>query len=127
MYRILVLDSSECCYAVVYSDGEIKPILELQSYIPSKHKSGGQSAARFARAREGLIVQWYKRLNRHLKDIQGEFILGMNPVYYNNFISYMDTYNKQKVKEHRSTAYTDINGIYDMVNTLEREKKQNGN
>lgn len=42
-------------------------IYHNKSFIPGKHRDGGQSAARFARAREELIKSWLKDIAAIIK------------------------------------------------------------
>ena len=122
VYRILVIDYDDCCLAEVYTDGEIVTIFNHHSDVPHKHKCGGQSAARFSRIRQEAIKQWFKRINQYLKQIDGEIIVGISPIYKKRFASYLDSYNQQKIKDFRNTEYANISGIYQMVTKLEKEK-----
>ena len=122
MYQILLIDYSECYFAKVYSDGEIEKVFSDTSMVPNKHHKGGQSAQRFQRLRELEIVKWFKDTNEKLKSINGEFILGINSVYYNKFYNKLSTYNKLKIKEKHSIEYNGLTGIYQMINNLETNK-----
>ena len=123
MYTVLVMDVDECCCADVMSDGEIKIIFQDSSYIPGKQRQGGQSAARFAANRENAVVQWFKKIDGELMNVKREnIILGISFVYKNKFLKLLHTYNQAKIKDIRKTEYTNVTGIYDMVNVLEREK-----
>jgi peptide subunit release factor 1 (eRF1) len=118
------MDVEEACCADVYSDGEIKPIFQEGSYIPGKQRQGGQSAARFAANRDNEITQWFKKIDRTLMEVKREsIILGINFVYKNRFLNTLHTYNQQKIKDIRKTEYTNLTGVYQMVNVLEQEKK----
>jgi len=48
----------------------IKTLRRLTSGVPGKQKKGGQSAARFARIREGIVKEFYRRVAEAIK---GEF------------------------------------------------------
>ena len=120
LYTILVLDLSECYCANVYSDGEIVKLFSDTSLVPKKHKKGGQSAPRFGRIRENAITKWFKDVNMLLSEINEDIILGMSPIYYQRFWAHLSTYNKEKVLDHRNSAYSDISGVYDLLNDLRR-------
>jgi hypothetical protein len=75
LYRILVVDVSNCCYARVYSDGEIEFVFEKQSLIMGRSKAGGQSSPRFQRIRANMINEWYKEINTLMLHEEGTFYL----------------------------------------------------
>lgn len=122
VYTILVIDLIECCCADVYSDGEIKVLFKKHSEVPKKHKSGGQSAQRFERIRDNEITLWYKRINEYLKTVDSEIYIGINSIYRKRFEKTLSTYNKEKIKEIKSTEYTNLTGIYQYLNKLQQVK-----
>lgn len=123
IYTILVIDYSECYCANVYSDGEVRKVFEETSFIDNKTRQGGQSAPRYERIRRGQIKKWFKNINQWMKGVDSEdIVLGISNVYYSAFKKHLDTYNTQKIKRQRSTGYSGLSGVYDMVNFLEREK-----
>ena len=123
MYSILVLDLSECYFADVYSDSEIKCIFNKQSMIPNKHKKGGQSAKRFAQNRQNAIVQCFKKINLMLKECKQEKIhLGISPIYQKRFMKYLSTNNINRIIHFQPIEYTNISGIYQYVSSLEKDK-----
>lgn len=124
MYQILVMDYDECCFAKVYSDGEIEVVFNEKSQVPHKHRKGGQSAARFAWTRDVEITHWFKKIDEMLKGISEEFYLGISSVYSKRFLDTLSTYNHDKVKEIHSTEYTDLCGIYQFINKLESFKNK---
>jgi len=124
IYSILVVDLSECTYADIYSDAEIKIIFQDRSDVPNKHHKGGQSAARFARCRDNEITQWFKSINEKLKNVRDEIYLGINSVYQRRFIKTLTTYNQQKIKEVRGTEYTDLSGIFQYMKKLDEERNK---
>lgn len=124
MYTILVVDFNDCCCADVYSDSEIKYHFSLHSEVPHKMKVGGQSAKRFSRIRENEIVLWFKKINEYLKSVNSELYIGISPIYEKRFLSYLSTYNKQKIKEINNTEYSNKCGIYQYINFLENKRKK---
>lgn len=116
------MDYDDCCFADVYSDGEIDVRFGEHSSVPHKHRKGGQSAARFARARDSEITLWFKRIEEYLKTIDGEFYLGISPIYQKRFIKTLSKINYEKIKEITNTEYSNISGIYQYINKLERSR-----
>lgn len=51
------------------------------SLVPKKHRNGGQSAPRFARARELAIKHWYKEVAKALQTIYYERYTTSKPKY----------------------------------------------
>lgn len=115
---VLVIDLEEVYCANIYNDGEIEKVFEFNSEVPSKHHSGGQSAQRFARVREGAIIHYFKKINDKLKEVNTNFIVGMNFIYRNQFESYLSTPNKNKLLEYRTIEYGGISGVYQLRNEL---------
>ncbi len=119
----MVVDYSECFCANVYSDGEIKTLFSDKSLIPNKQDAGGQSAKRYQRNRELAIVHWFKDINEKLKSVNQEIYVGISSIYYNRFLNYLSTYNKQKIKERVNSEYSDLSGIYQMIKKLDNRVK----
>jgi len=123
MYTILLIDTDECYCADVYSDAQIVKLFAMESDIPRKMKPGGMSQHRFAQIRDNSIVLWFKDINEKLKTLESrEITLGISHVYQARFMSYLSTYNKQKIKERKPIECANLAGIYDMINRLERDK-----
>ena len=118
VYQILVVDYDECFCARIYSDGEIEKVFAEHSTVPKKHRKGGQSAARFGRIRDTEITLWFKRINEYLKKIDGEIYVGISSIYYKRFFKTLDRYNQEKIKERLNSEYSDLSGIYQMINKL---------
>jgi len=63
---LCVIDSKDA--AIGKTDGEnITVLWEDQSLVPNKHGMGGQSAARFGRARQEELKQWMRKVGEHLQ------------------------------------------------------------
>jgi len=122
IYTLLIVDLDECYCADVYTDGEIVKRFSEHSAVPHKMKKGGQSAARFARIRDSEITLWFKRVNEYLKKIDSEIYLGINFMYKRRFLSYLSTYNKEKIKEIHKNEYNGLTGIYQFISKLESDK-----
>lgn len=124
VYQILLIDYDEAYLGRVYSDGEIVKVFHKYSYVPKKHKAGGQSAQRYARIREEKIKCWFKSINEKLKEIDGDLIVGMSTMYRNNFKKYLSTYNLNKIKQWEKIEYNGLTGIYQLVGKLEPRKQK---
>lgn len=107
----------------MYSDGEIKVLFEDNSDVQNQHKSGGQSSVRFERNRQIEINKWFKELNDKLMKTNREFYVGCSSIYYNRFLEKLHTYNKAKIKEQITNSYSNLAGIYEMINILNYRKK----
>ena len=115
-HYILVLDVNECAFAKVYRDKSFDILFEDKSYVPKKHKAGGQSAKRYQSNRQLAIITWFKKINERLmKYKDAEIHLGISPIYESQFMKYLHTYNKDKIVRSQSTEYTDACGSYQMV------------
>ena len=76
-YGLLVMDSREANIAVLKGK-IIVPVKSLKSAIPGKMRAGGQSAARFARVREGMVKDFYKEIGDAVnKELAGNEIVGI--------------------------------------------------
>ena len=118
-YYSLVLDVNNCAFGRVFYDGDVQIIFTEKSYVPGKHKKGGQSQQRYARNRELAIIVWFKKINNLLmeyKDIK--LVVGISPVYESTFMKYMHTYNKEKIIQTMGTEYCGENGVYQMARKL---------
>ncbi len=123
VYTILVFDWSDCCFADVYSDGEIKIIFEEASQITNFKKAGGQSAQRYERNRQLEITKWFKSINDKLMHENREFYIGCSSVYYDRFHESLHTYNKKKIIEQVNNCYANRAGIYEMLNILNSRRR----
>ena len=117
-YSILVVDYNDCCFADIYSDGEVDIRFKAHSEVPKKHKKGGQSAARFGRIRDSEITKWFKRIDYYLKEVPPNIHLGISFVYQKRFLKTLSTENKDKITKITKTEYADITGIYQYINKM---------
>lgn len=67
IFGLVVMDKREGNIALLKGK-TIIPLKELHSAVPGKHKTGGQSAQRFERLREGAAIEFYKRIAGHMLD-----------------------------------------------------------
>lgn len=122
MYCILVVDLDECYLADIYSDGEVVKLYADTSQVPKKQGQGGQSQPRYQANRSNEIVHWFKAINEVLKQYDRQIILAINHIHNNRFISYLSTYNKQKIMQQISNEYGGLAGVYDTINRIEQQK-----
>jgi peptide chain release factor subunit 1 len=64
IFGMIVVDKREGDVALLKGKAII-PQSHSQSAVPGKHKSGGQSAARFERLRDGAAKEFYRRVSDH--------------------------------------------------------------
>jgi peptide chain release factor subunit 1 len=67
VFGMIVVDKREGDVALLKGK-TIVPLSHSQSAVPGKHKSGGQSAARFERLRDGAAKEFYRRVADHAKE-----------------------------------------------------------
>lgn len=67
VYGLMIIERSEATIGIL--DGKhIKMLQHLTSGVPGKTRAGGQSAQRFARIRESMAKEFFKRVAEHMKD-----------------------------------------------------------
>ena len=67
VYGLVVMDRRDA--DIAYLKGKtIIPLKKTHSEVPGKFKAGGQSAARFARIREGAAKDHYKKVAEYVKE-----------------------------------------------------------
>ena len=120
-YVILVLDLDEAYCAEICNDGQINKIFDITSSVPGKQRSGGQSARRFERIREGCIIEWFKRINEYLTPIKYDINVGVSFVYKERFKKYLSTCNLKKIVKFDKTEYSGLSGIYQFKSKVEKE------
>lgn len=60
-YLLVVMDADDCIIGELRGKRIVK-FWEEKSNVPRKHNQGGQSAARFQRARAEILKRWYKKI-----------------------------------------------------------------
>lgn len=68
VYGLLVMDRKEATIGLLEGK-QIKVIRHLTSNVPGKYKTGGQSAARFERIRDGMAKDFFRRITENMKEI----------------------------------------------------------
>jgi peptide chain release factor subunit 1 len=125
-YGLIVLDRRDANIALLKGK-TIIPILQTHSQVPGKFKAGGQSAARFARLREGAIKDHYKKVGEYvkekflfMKELKGIIVGGPGPTKYDfvdgNFIT---NDLKKKIIAVRDLSYTGEFGLQELLEKSE--------
>jgi len=126
IYGIINLDKSEADIAIL-SGKKIKPLTHFESIVPGKTRAGGQSSARFARIREGLLNDWFKKVgeaankifNEHT-EVLGIILSGPGPIKDYFFKGeYLHTVIKDKILGTVDTSYTGEHGLHETVERSE--------
>jgi peptide chain release factor subunit 1 len=124
IYGMICLDKSEADVALLVGK-KIKSLVHFDSIVPGKSRAGGQSSARFARVREGLLNDFLKQVGNAAnkafegrKDMLGIILSGPGPIkeeFHKG--DFLNTNVKKKIIGVIDTSYT---GEYGLHETLER-------
>jgi peptide chain release factor subunit 1 len=68
VYGLLVMDRKEATIGLLEGK-QIKVLRKMTSGVPGKYKTGGQSAARFERIRDGMAKEFYRRIAVEMKAV----------------------------------------------------------
>jgi peptide chain release factor subunit 1 len=68
IYGLLIIDRKEAAIGILEGKS-IKMLHTMNSGVPSKQRSGGQSAQRFERATEGAAKEYYRRVSEVMKEV----------------------------------------------------------
>lgn len=118
IYGIICLDKSEADIALLRGK-RLEPLFHKESIVPGKTRAGGQSSARFARVREGLLNDWLKmvgeaanKIFEEHKEVIGILLSGSGPVK-EMFLKeeYMHADVRNKVLGTVDTSYTGEHGL----------------
>lgn len=118
IYGIICLDRSEADIALLLGK-RIESLAHFESIVPGKMRAGGQSSARFARVREGLINDWLKQVSEasnkvfeEHKEVLGILLSGPGP-FKEFFIKedYLHADVKKKILGLVDTSYTSGQGL----------------
>lgn len=121
-YGLIAIDKSEATVGILVGS-TIKVVRSLNSTVPGKFKTGGQSAQRFERIREGAAIEFYKRVGAvaiqeytFMKNLKG-IIIGGPGTTKQNFAdgSYMNEQIKDKIIGILDITYTNAFGLKELV------------
>lgn len=122
VHGLIVLDKREANLGLLKGNA-IEELVSLTSGIPGKAKTGGQSAQRFARIREEMTKEFFKRIAEaankqflELKELKGIIIGGPSPTKEDFFDSgYLNNELKKKVIGLKDLSYTGEFGLHELV------------
>lgn len=131
IYGIICLDKNEADIAIL-KGRKIEPIAHFESIVPGKTRAGGQSSARFARVREGLLNDWLKevaeasnKIFEDHKEVLGILVSGSGPI--KDFFmkeEYLHADVKKKVLGTVDTSYTGEHGLHETIERGEELLKE---
>jgi peptide chain release factor subunit 1 len=127
IFGLVVMDKREG--NVAFLKGKtIVPLKEMHSAVPGKHKSGGQSAQRFERLREGAAIDFYKRIAQAMleefleshTELQGIIVGGPGHTKH-DFVDggYITDQLKRKILGIKDLSYTGDFGLHELVEKSE--------
>lgn len=124
VYGLVVLDRNEATIGLLEGKS-IKTLQKMTSGVPGKTEKGGQSAARFARIREGMTKEFYRRVAEavkknffDMKKLKGMIVGGPGPTK-EDFLKegQLVTALKNKVIAVKDIGYADEHGLELVVET----------
>jgi peptide chain release factor subunit 1 len=124
VYGIICLDKSEADIALLIGK-KIEPIVHFESIVPGKTRAGGQSSQRFARVREGLMQDWFKKVAEAAnkifaehKEVIGVIISGSGPI--KEFFLREELLHDIVTKKIIGTVDTSYTGEFGLHETVEK-------
>lgn len=131
VYGIIAIDRQEA--AIGFLRGKsIEVVKKIESMVPGKTAKGGQSAARFMRVREGLLLAFEKEVGevateifKGEKNLKGILIGGPGPLKY-EFAEgdYLPFELKKKIIKVIDTGYAGEEGIREVIARAEDVLKE---
>lgn len=123
VYGFVVLDRRDAILALLKGK-TIIPLKKTHSEVPGKFRAGGQSAARFARIREGAYKDHFKKIADYMKEqflplgnnLKG-IIIGGPGTTINDFLGhdYITGDLKKKILGTKDLSYTDDFGLQELL------------
>ena len=122
VYGLVVMDRRDANIAFLKGK-TIVPLVKTHSHVPGKFKTGGQSAQRFARLREGATKDHFKKVAEYMKEqflcqtnLKGVIVGGPGPTKY-DFVDggYITTEVKNKIIAIKDLSYTGDFGLQELV------------
>jgi peptide chain release factor subunit 1 len=126
IYGVIVLDKSEAEIGLLHGK-KIESLKHLDSIVPGKTSKGGWSQARYARVREGLLHDFFKKVGevatsqfKEYKDLKGIIIGGPGPIKEDFFEGKFLEYElRKKILGVVNTSYTGKYGLEEAINKAE--------
>ena len=126
VYGLIVIERNEATIGLLVGK-KIKVLQHFESYIPGKTNKGGQSAARYARIREGMAKEFFRKIAEvtkneffHLKELKGILVGGPGPTK-EDFLKEgnLVTALQEKVLAVKDIGYADEHGLELLVEVSE--------
>jgi len=122
VYGLVVLDRRDAQLALLKGK-TIVPLMKTHSGVPGKMRAGGQSAARFARLREGAVKEHYKKIAEHMKnqflsmtELKGIIIGGPGTTIHSFLgMDYLTGDLKKKIIGTKDLSYTGLFGLQELL------------
>lgn len=122
VYALIVMDRRDAMLALLKGK-TIIPIKKTHSEVPGKIRAGGQSAARFARLREGAAKAHFKKIADYMKDeflkLEGlkGIIIGGPGTTVTDFLGkdYLTGDVKKKIIAQKDLSYTGEFGLQELL------------
>src|SRR3989344_5315484 len=118
VYGLIVIERNEATLGLLIGK-KIKVVQNFESYIPGKTNTGGQSAARYSRIRDGLAKEFFRKIAEeakkeffHLKELKGILVGGPGPTK-EDFLKegQLVTELKEKVIAVKDIGYANEHGL----------------
>lgn len=131
-FGLVVIDNKNAAIGILKGK-RVQCSKEFKSIVPGKYRTGGQSAARFARAREGLAKDWYKKVGEQcnnifseIKNLKGILVGGPGPTK-DIFLESggLNEKFKRKIISIQDIGYSNCFGLQELVDkSVETLKKE---
>ncbi len=129
VYGLVTIDKSEAAVGFLRGN-HISVYKHLDSLVPPKTKAGGQSAQRFERVREGLLLSFLKDVAevaasafRNEKDLKGIIIGGPGPIKEKFVNEILPQDLRDKIIAIKDTSYSGTEALEEVVERAEEELK----
>ncbi len=126
VYGLIVIDRRDANIALLKGK-TIIPLQKAHSEVPGKHKTGGQSAQRFERLRDGATKDHFKKVAEYVKEqflgnkeLKGIIVGGPGPMKYDWVEKgYLTDQLKKKIIAIKDIGYTGEFGLQELLERSE--------
>jgi len=128
VYGLVVIDRKEATIGLLEGK-QIKVMRKMTSGVPGKYKAGGQSSQRFERIRDGLALEFFRKVAEGMKDcffdlprLKGILVGGPMPTK-EEFVADGQINNvlKDKIIALKDLGNTDESGLEELVELSQQE------
>ena len=129
VYGLVSIDTSEA--AIGFLRGKTtEVVLKLKSFVPGKEIKGGQSAQRFSRVRDGLILNFKKEIGEHIANLFGPEEKNLNGILIGGpggikddlaAGPYIPQHLKKLIISIKDTGYAGPEGLKELIERSEQE------